>query len=132
MMEKTDSLEYLIQLEDKLSEIRSEINNINYQLKYYDKSVDYSYVYLSISEVIEYQEVEEPTFFSRLGKALSGTFVTFANVLGEIFIVFIWVFPFLLFGGAIAVIITLAEKKNRKKKQLAKAQNQMENHDTAK
>ena len=40
MMAKADSLDYLIKLEDKLSQIRSEINELNYRLKYYDKSVN--------------------------------------------------------------------------------------------
>lgn len=78
MMEKADSLDYLIKLEDKLSSIRSEINEINYKIKYYDKSVDYSYVNISLSEVIEYTEVKEDTFLSRLGNAVK-TLLSFSQ-----------------------------------------------------
>lgn len=116
MMEKADELQYLIQLEDKLTEIRSQINGINYQLQYYDKSVDYSYVYVSLQEVVEYQEIKEPTFFQKLGNALSGTFVTFGEFLGGLIIVLIWALPFLLFGGVIAIIIIACVRKDRKKK----------------
>lgn len=126
MMENAKELKYLIQLEDKLAELRSEINEINYKLQYYDKSVDYSYVNLSLYEVVEYQEAKEPTFLSRLGKAISGTFVTFGKVVGEVFIAFIWVFPFILLGGIIAVIVIVLTNKDKKKK-LAKTQNNPEN-----
>lgn len=116
MMEKADSLDYLIKLEDKLSSIRSEINEINYKIKYYDKSVDYSYVNISLSEVIEYTEVKEDTFLSRLGNAVKNTFVVFANVLGEILIVFVWIAPFAIVGVIIAVVAIALTKRKRKKK----------------
>ena len=115
-MEKADSLDYLIKLEDKLSSIRSEINEINYKIKYYDKSVDYSYVNISLSEVIEYTEVKEDTFLSRLGNAVKNTFVVFANVLGEILIVFVWIAPFAIVGVIIAVVAIALTKRKRKKK----------------
>lgn len=116
MMEKADSLDYLIKLEDKLSSIRSEITEINYKIKYYDKSVDYSYVNISLSEVIEYTEVKEDTFLSRLGNAVKNTFVVFANVLGEILIVFVWIAPFAIVGVIIAVVAIALTKRKRKKK----------------
>lgn len=116
MMEKADSLDYLIKLEDKLSSIRSEINEINYKIKYYDKSVDYSYVNISLSEVIEYTEVKEDTFLSRLGNAVKNTFVVFANVLGEILIVFVWIAPFAIVGVIIAVVAIALTKRKRKEK----------------
>lgn len=119
MMEKADSLDYLIKLEDKLSSIRSEINEINYKIKYYDKSVDYSYVNISLREVIEYTEAKENTFLSRLGNAAKNTFVVFANVLGEILIAFVWVAPFAIVGIIVAIVAMALTKRSRKKKESA-------------
>ena len=120
MMAKADSLDYLIKLEDKLSQIRSEINELNYRLKYYDKSVNYSYVTVNLREVIEYTEEPENTFVSRLGNALKNTFVVFGTVLGEILIIAVWILPFALSSGAVAIITVLAVKHGQKKKRSAK------------
>lgn len=115
MMKTASTLDYLIKLDDKLTSVRSQINDINYKLQYYDKAVDYSYVYISVNEVIEYTEKEEPTFWQRLGEAFSGTFVKFGEIMGEVFIVLIWVLPFLILGGIIAVLIIVCNKKKIKK-----------------
>ena len=123
MMEKADSLDYLIKLEDKLSQIRSEINELNYRLKYYDKSVDYSYVTVNLREVIEYTEEPENNFISRLGNAVKNTFVVFGEVLGEILIGIVWILPFALVAGAVALIIVISVKRRKKKKLSEKAEN---------
>lgn len=123
MMEKADSLDYLIKLEDKLSQIRSEINELNYRLKYYDKSVDYSYVTVNLREVIEYTEEPENNFISRLGNAVKNTFVVFGEVLGEILIGIVWILPFALAAGAVALIIVISVKRRKNKKLSEKAEN---------
>lgn len=116
MMKKADSLDYLIKLEDKLSQIRSEINELNYKLKYYDKSVDYSYATISLCEVIEYTEESDVTFISRLGNAVKKTFVVFGKVVGELLIAIVWLFPFALVCGIIAFIVIISVKRRKKKR----------------
>ena len=116
MMKKADSLDYLIKLEDKLSQIRSEINELNYKLKYYDKSVDYSYATISLCEVIEYTEESDVTFISRLGNAVKKTFVVFGKVVGELLIAIVWLFPFALVCGIIAFIVVISVKRRKKKR----------------
>ncbi len=118
LLDKAENLSDMLAIEDKLTDVRAEINALNKQLQLMDKSVDYSYVYIHLSEVIEYH-VEDPTYLERLGDSFGDSFVNFAEVLGEALIIFIWVLPFLLVGGTIAVIavtISLKKGKNKKKK----------------
>ena len=114
MLEKADSLDYMITLEDKLTEIRTEINAINSALQLMDKAVNYSYVYLTLSEVKEYSPPSGESYWQRIGKAFVGAMDTFVDVMGEIFIVIIWISPFLLLGIIIAIVIVAV--KHRKKK----------------
>ena len=116
MMKKADSLDYLIKLEDKLSQIRSEIKELNYKLKYYDRSVGYSYATISLCEVIEYTEESDVTFISRLGNAVKKTFVVFGKVVGELLIAIVWLFPFALVCGIIAFIVVISVKRRKKKR----------------
>lgn len=122
MIGKAASLGELITLEDKLTQIRSKINELNSRLQLMDKSVDYSYVYITLYEVQKYKPVKAENYFSRVGRAFTGAFETFAVVVGDIFVGLIWILPFLLVGGAITVMIIAMERK-KKKKRSAKYQN---------
>lgn len=115
MLEKADSLDYLLTLEDKLTQVRSQINSINSKLQLMDKSVNYSYVYITLSEVRKYQPAVEISYWQRVGNAFTGAFETFGNVISTVFLGIVWVLPFLLLGGIIAVIIIAAERSKRKK-----------------
>ena len=114
MLEKADSLDYMITLEDKLTEIRTEINAINSTLQLMDKAVNYSYVYLTLSEVKEYSPPSEESYWQHVGKTFVDAMDTFVDVMGGIFIVIIWISPFLLLGIIIAIVIVAV--KHRKKK----------------
>ena len=116
MLEKADSLDYLLTLEDKLAQVRSQINSINSKLQLMDKSVNYSYVYITLSEVRKYQPAVEISYWQRVGNAFTGAFETFGNVISTVFLGIVWVLPFLLLGGIIAVIIIAAERSKRKKR----------------
>ena len=116
MLEKAQTLSEHVTLEDKLSDVRAEINGINSSLQLMDKSVTYSYVYVTLKEVNEYQEPEEESYFSRLGGSFVGAFESFVTVVGEIFIAFVWMLPYLLIAAVVLVIVIVCNKKRKDKK----------------
>lgn len=116
LIAKADTLDYLIKLEDALADVRSQINQLNYQLQIYDKSVSYSYVSISLHEVIEYQDIEEPTFWQKIGRAFSGGFRAFGSVVKGLAIGITWAIPFLVVAAVIVVIILICDKKKKAKK----------------
>ena len=116
MMEKAQTLSELLTLEDKLSDVRAEINGINSSLQLMDKSVNYSYVYVTLKEVKEYQEPEAESYLSRLGASFVGAFESFVTVVGEIFIAFVWMLPYLLIAAVVLVIVIVCNKKRKDKK----------------
>ena len=58
MLKKAKTVEEMIKVEDKLSSVRTEIENITRRLKRYDKQVTYSTVNVSITEVKDLTELE--------------------------------------------------------------------------
>ena len=58
MLKKAKTVEEMIKVEDKLSSVRTEIENITRRLKRYDKQVTYSTVHINISEVKDLTEPE--------------------------------------------------------------------------
>lgn len=116
MLEKADNLYDMITLDDKLSEVRAKINSLNYQLQNMDKSANYSYVYISLKEVAEYQ-VSEKTYWQEFGDAVVDSMTNFTDVLGAILIAFVWVFPFISVIAVIAIVIAIATNRSKRKKQ---------------
>ena len=66
LLEKADSLESVIALEERLSEIRYELESMESQLRLYDNQVDYSTVELSIDEVKVYTPTAPETIGERI------------------------------------------------------------------
>lgn len=71
ILEKADKLEDIITLESALSDVRYQIESLTASLRRMDSQVTYSYLNISLREVVEYQEVQEKprTFTERMGEA---------------------------------------------------------------
>ncbi len=106
----------MIQLEDKLSDVRAQINELHARLQLMDKSVEYSYIYITLYEVKEYVAPKEETYISRLGSSFIGAFERFAQVIGEIFIIFVWLLPYILVLALVVVIVIFCTKWDRRRK----------------
>ncbi|MDR1764717.1 MAG: DUF4349 domain-containing protein [Lachnospiraceae bacterium] len=68
LLAKAESIESIIALEQRLSEIRFELQNHNSRLRLYDNQVSYSTVYLSIQEVRLYTPEAAETLGSRIAR----------------------------------------------------------------
>lgn len=71
ILEKADKLEDIITLESALSDVRYQIESLTASLRRMDSQVTYSYLNISLREVVEYQEVQEKprTFGERISEA---------------------------------------------------------------
>ncbi|MCB7320054.1 DUF4349 domain-containing protein [Lacrimispora sp. 210928-DFI.3.58] len=68
LLEKADSLDSVIALEERLSEIRYELESLGSRLRLYDNQVEYSTVRLSISEVKDLTPAAPETTSARIQK----------------------------------------------------------------
>lgn len=121
------NIDYLLELQDKLYEVISEIESYETQIRLYDSKVAYSTVYLNISEVKEYTEEDEETFGEALFGALTGGWDFFLTICQGILIVFVACLPFTVFCGvvsAVIVIICVSSAKKKRKKKLETQQDQ--------
>ncbi len=133
LLEQAQSLEDILTLESRLSDIRYQLENMESSLRTYDNQIAYSTVRLNISEVVELTPVEEedPGVWSRISKGFMESLEDIGTGLKEFFIGFVIVLPYLLlaaviigiFVGIIILIIKLsiASYKKRAAKKLEKA-----------
>jgi len=122
MMKKAETVEDLIAIESRLSEVRYELESIESQLRTYDNQVDYSTVYIGISEVVEYSPQEDTTIWEQIKSGFNNCI----NGLGEFFkglFVFVIAYsPLLILIAAVVVVVVVIVKKIKKNKKKKSAQ----------
>ncbi len=120
LLEKADTLEAVIALEERLSEIRYELESMESQLKLFDNQVDYSRVDISVNEVLpaNFTPTAPETVGERIKKGLSrnmdnmGEFVTDLFV-GLIIFIPVWI-PFGVIAALFILLLNRFRKKHRK------------------
>ncbi len=113
LLEQAETLDEIIQLEDRVSQVRYEIDSLTGRLKAYDSEVAYSTVTLSLRDVTEYSSGS--SFGSRLGQAFIDGWSSFVGFLQEALIILVGALPFLLLVGVVTVVIVLLIKHSSKK-----------------
>ena len=71
LLEKADTLEAVIALEERLSEIRYELESMESRLRLYDNQVEYSTVYVNVEEVKIYTPTAPMTVGERITKGFA-------------------------------------------------------------
>lgn len=129
-LEKAESIDTVITLQQRLSEIRYQLESMESQLRLYDDQVDYSTVHLNIREVTIFTPVAAESALTRINKGLSNNFMAFKNITTNFLIGMIITIPFWIPIVLIAGIIIFFSRKNKKKKIPAPLQPQKEKEDT--
>ena len=123
LIDKAANLSELLQLEKRLTEIRSELETVTSQLKLYDNLVDYSTIQLEISEVKEYTPTEKPGFWQRIGEGFANSLRNTGKILLELLIFLVCALPYLTPPIVILCIVLLIVKlTKRKRKQPPKSE----------
>ena len=117
MLEKATTTKDIIEIENTITSIEVQINQIKTQLNRYDNDVAYSYVSVTIKVVEKIiQEEEKGTVSNAFEDSLSA----FGEVCHSLFIIFIYFLPYLLVILVILIIVWLATMPVRKKHKAAK------------
>ena len=118
ILESAQSVEDIIAVQDRLSQVRYQLENMESQLRTFDNQVDYSTVNLSLEEVAKYTPVEEKGAFARMGEGFVESFKSVGHGIKEFIIWFVIHIPQLLFLAIFVAVIWICVKKYREKKQV--------------
>ncbi len=135
LLEKAENLEDLLAIENRLSEVRYELENYGSQIRLLDNRIDYSTVYLSVTEVERITETGKKTFFEEIAERFGDSLYMVGNGLREFVIALVGSSPILavwiLFIAVIVLLIRriVYKKKgigifNRKKKKTVQEESQ--------
>lgn len=79
LLEQAETMADLLEIEQRLTDVRYELENAASQKKLFDNQIDYATIYLELEEVQEYTPVQEQSLWQRI----SGGFMDSLKGLGE-------------------------------------------------
>ncbi len=138
LLEKAETIEDIISLESRLSQVRYQIESMEAQLRTMDNRVNYSTVYLYINEVAKLTPVKEQTVWEKISTGFASSLYNvgegFVNF-GIGFIIFlpyllVWVIIIVVFTLLLKLLIKCAVKKRQKKKKENKTKEKHETEQT--
>lgn len=111
LLARAETVEDIITIEERLSEVRYQIESMESQLRTYDNKIDYSTVYLYVNEVKKYTPSQDITVWERIGNGFVNSLEDIGNGFCDFFIRFIINIPYIVLWGIIIVVAVLAVRK---------------------
>ena len=123
LLSKAETMEDILTIEDRLTDVRYELENMASQLKVLDNQVNYATVHLEITEVQEYTPIieEEPTVWERITDGFGESIEDIAEDVKEFFIWIVVNSPYLLIWAAVLTVILLTARKFTRRKKVKSA-----------
>ena len=110
LLSKAKTVKEMLEIEREVAKIREEIEAKEGRLNYLQNKVAFSTINLEFYEFTEVVKSESKTYFSRVGKALSGGF----HSLGEFVLGLLYFWPFVLLFGVLIYFVRRWFKKYKK------------------
>lgn len=116
MLEKADTVEDMLAIEDRLADVRYNIQSLSNTISGWDSLLSYSTVSLQLSEVVEYTEepVETETYWEEVTAAFNSTLKAVGRFFKGLFKGIIALAPVLAILAVVAVAVLLGFRKFRR------------------
>lgn len=115
LLSKAENMTEILQIEERLTKVRTELEEVTSQLRVYDNQVDYGTIYLTLHEVREYTEEDPEGFFQRIGRGLSESVEDIGDGVVEILIWLIVASPYLaLLALAVGAVVLIVKRRKKK------------------
>jgi hypothetical protein len=105
MMDQANTIEDMIAVEDRLSQVQYELNSLKTHRQSMDTDVAYSTINVSLNEVRIYSETDEG-FFTKLSNRFVNGFRGFADNMADLILAAVYALPYLLIGALVIFGIT--------------------------
>lgn len=131
LLEEADSLEDILTIESRLTEVQYELESKESQLRIYDNQIDYSTVYLDIEEVTRYTPQEQTGVWDKISTGFMENLYDVGTGLRDFLIAVVIHIPniivFLIFIGILALIIKAVSKRHAVKQKKKRQKQEIEN-----
>lgn len=130
MMDEAKTIDDMITVENRLTEVQTELNQYKTRLSTMDTEVAYSTITMTIKEVLEYKQSVEGrrtnTFKERLVNTLQDSWSSFLSFMEGLLFLLIWILPF----AVVFLILWLITKPLRRKLKKRRQEKNMKKRET--
>lgn len=120
MMDAAETVEDLIAIEEKLTELRYQIESLQSTLKNWDRQVAYSTLDLEVQEVIEYTPESRMSYGQELSLALTNGLKRTGEFFKDLLLAIVGALPALVILAVVLAILIPVWKKRRKARRAKK------------
>lgn len=120
MMEAAKTVEDLIAIEEKLTELRYQIESLQSTLKNWDRQVAYSTLDLEVQEVVEYTPESRMSYGQELALALTNGLKRTGEFFKDLLLAIVGALPALVILAVVLAILIPVWKKRRKARKARK------------
>lgn len=121
LLAQAGSLEDLLLIESRLTEVRQELEFVKSQLRLYDNQVDYGTIYLEVFEVEQYSQPKPKSVGERISSGFVNSLKGVGNGIVNLFVFLIVALPYLVVLS-LPLVITLLAIKLQKRRRTKKAE----------
>ena len=118
-MENAETISETLEIEDRLSEVRYELEQLQNANNDIDFMAQYSKLTVRVHEVVDY-DTAGMSFGQRVVQAFSTSSSTFVRVVQVLIILLIWLLPYLAIAAVVVLILFLTRDKRAAKRAVRK------------
>ena len=119
LMKKADKLTDILEIQDRLTEVRGSLESYKAQLQALDSQIDYSTVTMTVNEVERVTPPETEGFFAEVRQNLSENLYSIGQGLRSFAVWFLSSLPYILIwlvliGVAVVIVVVIVRRRRRK------------------
>lgn len=120
LLAQAEDMASLLMIEERLTDVRTELEQVTSQLRLFDNLVTYATIELSVSEVQEFTPVEEKTIWQRIGTGFMDSLSGIGTFFTELFVFLVAGSPYIVLIGGVTVLVVWLIKRGKKQQKQKK------------
>lgn len=122
LMEQAETMSDLLEIEERLTEVRYQLENYTSTLRLYDNQVDYATLDLTLREVEKFTPPEKQGFWEKVTSGLADSIVDLGQGLVDVTAWVLIELPYLVLVGLLGWLLVFLTRRSIKKRRAKKEQ----------
>ena len=123
LMEQAQTMSDLLEIEERLTEVRYQLENYTSTLRLYDNQVDYATLDLTLREVAKFTPPEKQGFWEKVTSGLADSIVDLGQGLVDVAAWVLIELPYLVLVGLLGWLVVFLTRRSIKKRRAKKERN---------
>ena len=123
LMEQAQTMSDLLEIEERLTEVRYQLENYTSTLRLYDNQVDYATLDLTLREVAKFTPPEKQGFWEKVTSGLADSIVDLGQGMVDVTAWVLIELPYLVLVGLLGWLVVFLTRRSIKKRRAKKEQN---------